>query len=473
MLKGPSIRTRLAGWYFISVAIVLGVVAAGSYVAMRASMYRAVDGSLRFQIAGLREFLDAHAGTSPASLREALGQAPNESMAGGLFQLFDGSGALIYQSPGLARHAVTTVAPEVSGEGVGFRDVGEGWPVRLGSQRVIVAGTPVTIEVAEPLRWFRASLRTYGQSLLFFIPGLALIAGGLGYWMSGRALAPVARIISDAEAIGTASLSERLSVPPARDELRHLSETLNAMLDRIEGSVTRVTQFTADASHELRAPLALIQVAAEHGLRRERSREELVGSLTTVLRESKRTSRLVDDLLLLARADSVDDVVCAVPTDLAAVLREVVERARTLAAAKEISLSAEIGDAPVSVMGDAALLHRLFLILVDNAVKYTPEHGDVRVVLSPTREFARIDVVDTGVGIDEEDLPRVFDRFWRADKARSRSMGGTGLGLAIAMWIVDRAGGTLEVDSEPGRGSTFTVTLPVLAEGLAPALSEP
>jgi heavy metal sensor kinase len=470
MPKSFSIRFRLAAWYFLSLAAVLGAVATGSYFAMRASMYRAIDEGLRYQILGVREFLRVHAGATLADLREELEGGASLTLAGGLLQFFDESGTLIYRSPGLARHDITTAAPLTAGETVAFRDAGRpGWPVRLAYQRLTIGGKPATIEVAEPLRSFQASLRTYGGWLLLFTPVLVLIASGVGFWISGRALAPVDCIIADAQAIGTNNLSERLSVPPARDELRHLSETLNDMLDRIEGSVTRITQFTADASHELRAPLALIQLAADHSLRRERSREELVEALRTVLRESKRTAQLVDNLLLLARADSGNDGFHAEPTDLTALLREVVEGARGLAAEKGVAFVPEIGESPVPVMGDAALLHRLVVILIDNAVKYTPENGEVRLTLRATPERACIDVVDTGVGIAAEDVPRIFDRFWRADKVRSRSTGGTGLGLSIAKWIVDRSGGTLTVESNLGRGSTFRVTLPVLpARGAEP-----
>jgi heavy metal sensor kinase len=390
-----------------------------------------------------------------------LTRGPNATLGGGLFQLFDGAGTLVFQSAGLDRHRITTTPPPASGDSVFYREAGPaGWPVRLASQRVTIGGRPVTIEVGEPLRSYRASLGDYGRLLLLSIPALVLVASAVGFWMSGRALAPVDRIIAGAEAIGAHSLSERLSVPAARDELRRLSETLNAMLERIERSVARVTQFTADASHELRAPLSLIQAAAEHALRRERGREELVDALETVLRETKRTAGLVDDLLIMARADAGGGQVEDEPIGVAAVLREAADRVRPLAAAKGIALVTEIDDSGVDVMGDPALLHRLALIVLDNAIKYTPEGGWVRLALTARPGAACIEVADNGVGILASDLPLVFDRFWRADKARSRAAGGAGLGLSIAKWIVDRHGGELSVESEPGMGSTFRATLP-------------
>ncbi len=469
MLRGFSIRFRLTAWYFLSLVAVVGTLAFGSYLAMRASLYHAIDEGLRYDIRGVREVLDSRGVSTADQLREELGRRSNLMLGGGLFQVFDDDGSLVYQSPGLTRHDITAVPPVTRGDAVAYRDAGpEGWPVRFAAQRLEIGGRPLVIEVADPLRSFHASLGAYGRTLLLLTPVLILAASGVGYWISGRALAPVQRIIGDARAIGTTNLSERLSVPPARDELWHLSETLNAMLGRIEGSVSRIAQFTADASHELRTPLALVQAAAEHSLRRERSREELLEAMKTVLRESRRTSELLDSLLVLARADSGDDAMQPAPIDAAEVLRDVVDRTRGLAAAKDIDFVADMGDSPVKVMGDAVLLHRLVMILIDNAVKYTPEKGQVRLALRSSDEKACIEVVDSGVGIEAEDLPRVFDRFWRADRVRSRSMGGAGLGLAIARRIVDRSGGTLTVESELGRGSTFRVTLPVPSTRTSP-----
>jgi heavy metal sensor kinase len=460
MLNGSSIRVRLAVAYFVSVGVVLGALAVGSYVTMRASTVRAIDISLRYQLDALESFLRERAATPLAQLGEELARG---AQAGSLFQLAGADGTPLYQSPGLARHGIRIDASAPS-ESARFRDAGpSGWPVRLASRRITVGGKVVVIEAAEALRSYRSSWREYGRAMWLLAPALAAVAAGVGYWMSGRALAPVDRIIAEADAIGSErGLSARLSVPPARDELRRLSETLNAMLARIEESVLRMTQFTADASHELRAPLALIQMAAEHSLRRERPREDLVESLETVLREARRMSQLVDDLLLLARADAGLRKGEPAVTDLAQVVRDVADRTRPLAMAKSIAFLLDADASPAPVAGEAALLHRLVLILVDNAIKYTPERGSVRLALSTTYNAASVDVVDTGIGIDAEDVPRLFDRFWRADEARSRGTGGSGLGLSIAKWIVDASAGTLTVSSEPDRGSTFRVTLPLV-----------
>jgi signal transduction histidine kinase len=187
--------------------------------------------------------------------------------------------------------------------------------------------------------------------------------------------------------------------------------------------------------------------------------------MQTILRETTRTSHLVDNLLLLARADSDQDTFPADPVELNSLLGEAVDRARQLANDATVNISTNIGEAPVIVSGDAGLLQRLFLILIDNALKYTPQNGSVTVSLDANGNHATVAVVDTGIGIAPADLPHIFDRFWRADKVRSRDVGGTGLGLSIARWIVARNGGTLHVESVLGKGSRFEVRLPRLQTG--------
>ena len=332
------------------------------------------------------------------------------------------------------------------------------WPPRRSTFRT----TAISLELVQPVTVGERSLARFGRMLMLVIP-LALVLASLGgYWLSGRALAPVTQITADARRINATNLSARLAVPPAHDELRELSETLNAMLGRIDQSISQLRQFTADASHELRAPLALIHTAAEFSLLRERPREELVEALEKILRESRHTASLVDSLLLLARADSGEEgQQPRMSINLSALCQDAADRAVELASAKGISVSNDLGPTSIVVDGDETALRRLLLILVDNAIKYTPAGGSVSIQLAPEENAALIRITDTGIGIAPADLPYVFDRFWRADKVRPRATGGTGLGLAIARWIVNRHGGVIVVSSEVGRGSAFTVTLPL------------
>jgi signal transduction histidine kinase len=284
-----------------------------------------------------------------------------------------------------------------------------------------------------------------------------------GLWLGRRALTPVARITEDARAITASNLSARLAVPDSNDELQQLSKTLNEMLDRIEQSFTRTKQFTADASHELRAPMTLIYTAAQYSLRRERSREELVDSMQKILRESQRTTALVDDLLLLARGDAARAPAELELMDAVPLMRDLAEQATAMAAAKTIRVSLLLGAEALPVSANEAKLRRLLLILVDNALKYTSWGGSVKIEGNSDATEVSISVADTGAGISSDDLPHIFERFWRADKVRSREAGGTGLGLAIAKQIADQHGARLGVESELGRGSVFTIRLPKAA----------
>ncbi len=460
MLERFPIRFRLSAWYSLSMAAVLALLAGASYFAMRASMYRAVDVDLRFRLSGVEEFLESRRSTNVNDLSQEIQQ---NNTFGVLFRIFDDSGKLIYESDPLASHHIGTDPPTAPGATIVYRDVGlAGWPVRLAAQRVTFRGQPIIVEVAQPLRFHYASLREFATSILISLPLLVVIAAFVGYWLSGRALAPVNQIVADARAIDSNRLSQRVSVPTANDELRRLSETLNSMLDRIEVSVTRIKQFTADASHELRAPLTLIQAAAEYTLRRERSADELVEAMEKILRESRRTSQLIDNLLLLARADSDDEVIKSGPVRIDSAVREAVDRASHLAMNKHIQIVTDIDEHTVYVGGEVTLLQRLFFLLIENGIKYTPENGTVTVALRSSSDDVVIEVADTGIGIASEDLPHVFDRFWRSDKVRSREMGGTGLGLSIAKWIVGKSGGSIQVESAVGHGSKFEVRLPKL-----------
>jgi len=465
MINIFSIRFRIAAWYFLSAAPILVALAAGSWFAMRASMYQGIDEELFRRTLGVEQFLQTRGDKAIHELEAEQANGPELLVGGGLFQVFDADEKLLFQSSAIARHHIASLGPQNPWSKPRFRDSApSGDRVRLGARQARIDGKTFTIQVGEPLRSFDESLSDFARLLYLSIPVLLLLVAAAGFWLSGRAMAPVEQINREARAIDAGNLTSRLSVPKPRDELRTLSETLNAMLERIEISVNRLTQFTADASHELRAPLTLIQMAAEYSLRRERSREELLDALEKILRETNRTAALVDRLLELARADSGKSLAPPVPVDLTCLLREVAEGAASLAQIKQIQFTTQICKDPVHVSGDDASFRELFLILIDNAVKYTPEHGAVSLHMNASRDMATIEVKDTGIGISPEDIPYVFDRFWRADKVRSRQMGGTGLGLSIAKWIAEQSHGSITVESTLGRGSRFSVQLPLAAD---------
>jgi heavy metal sensor kinase len=317
-----------------------------------------------------------------------------------------------------------------------------------------------TIQVFQSAHDIHESFERFDAMMWIGVPVLLALASFGGFWMSGKALAPVDRITQDARSISIANLSERLAVSGSKDELHRLTETLNEMLARLDSSVRQMRQFTADASHELRTPLTLIRTAAEFSLRRERTREELTEAIRKILRECERTGTLVDSLLLLARADSGVDGLQFGPVDLCDLVQDACDQARILAGPKQIEVQVEIPESPIELVADEHALRRVLLIFLDNSVKYTPSGGVVSLRAGVSDGTALVTVKDTGIGIAPEDLPHVFDRFWRADKVRSREMGGAGLGLSIARWIAERHGGTITAESEPGVGSTFELRVP-------------
>jgi heavy metal sensor kinase len=461
-MRSRSIRFRLAAWYFVSVALLLALFGLGAWLAMRTSIRAAVDRDLRQRIRDVSGFISQELGEGEAELLEELQEHSLLGLGGGLLQLSDSNGRVLFRSGRLKNTSLELATSSPGDDRVRFASR---WasrtPVRVASQRVEVRGRQFLIQVAEPMEEFDESIGRFESVLLVLAPLFLVLASAGGFWISSRALAPVDRITSDARAITATNLSARLQMPAAQDELARLTRTLNEMLDRIEAEMKRIVQFTADASHELRAPLTLIHTAAEFSLRRERPREELVDAMRKILRESERTSGLVDNLLLLARADSQTDTPDLGPADVSSTGRQASELVSTLAKAKNIDFSTEIPSETVLINGDERLLEQLWLILLDNAVKYTPEGGTIRFAMRPGSSRMEISVSDTGIGISSEELRHVYDRFWRADKVRSRNAGGAGLGLSIARLIVRTHDGDIEIDSTPGGGSQVKVWFPL------------
>lgn len=300
--------------------------------------------------------------------------------------------------------------------------------------------------------------------LLASIPVLLLVSSVGGYFLSRRALLPVDRITAKARSISITNLSERLPVSPTGDELERLAETCNDMLARLETAVNRIRQFTADASHDLRGPISFVRTVAEVALRSQQADADSRQAFTEIVEESAKASVLLEDMLTLARADADRAAAALAPLDLSAIVAETCEMARPLAADRSHILSVVLpGQPSVMVLGDFASLRRLFWILLDNAFKYTPSPGRIDVTLSRSDYEATVMVRDNGLGIRKEDLPRIFDRFYRTDPSRGQ-VEGSGLGLAIAKWIAEMHGAELSVASEEHAGTAFGVTFPLYSD---------
>ena len=477
-----TIRSQLALWYAVAlVATVLAFGAATSVVDRRA------------KYAELDHRLTAEADLAAALLSEAQLSAPlveevSPTLAGlrptlvtrldviaDYLVVVDSAARVVYASAALRltdstaellRRVAFAVPPselrqtfDLALEGVPVRFVARNITSGPGARPVIAS-----LLVGAPTRDLDITPSRILRSMLYVSPLILLFALGLGYLLSSRALRPVGQMIDELEAITNGrSLHRRLPVSPgAGDEMGRLANTLNAMMARLETSFAALRRFIADASHELKTPLTVMRAGVERALTDPRTAPESLAALDEALQEVRRMTELVDALLTLARVDEGRMELHTEPVDLNALLHEVHETAQMLGEEARLEVTLEVAPEPVGIQADRSRMRQLVMNLVSNAVKYTPAGGGVWLSLTAGTETATISVRDSGIGIAPGDVDRVFDRFWRADAARSRTgeRPGIGLGLSICKWIAEAHGGSIAVTSRPGRGTTVTVTLP-------------
>lgn len=335
-----------------------------------------------------------------------------------------------------------------------------GAATRNGRREVTVAGPAESLVlVGRDLESERAAVR----SLALTIVPVGLVAVGLsflsGWLLAGRALAPIARMSRTARAMAEGDLGARVPVDRTETELGQLALSLNTAFDRLHDAIERQRRFTADASHDLRTPLATLRAEVEWALGRPRGAEEYRDSLNTCAATTARMSSIVEGLLELARADADDVPLRLQRTSIDEIVHDAVTLARPLAVQRDVRIVSNAE--PIEVSVDPERLRQALSNVIVNAVQYNRDGGSVAVVAVQEAGLVTIRVRDTGIGIHEDDVTHIFDRFYRADKARA-TVGGTGLGLALTKWIVERHGGTIACSSEPGAGTEFTLRLPVV-----------
>jgi heavy metal sensor kinase len=315
------------------------------------------------------------------------------------------------------------------------------------------------IQLGTQLRFVRKNLIHFRSNILVALP-IILVLGALGGWiLAKRSLSPIGYIASKARSITSENLSERLNPRGTGDEMDDLIQTINGMIARLESSFKRMAEFTADASHELKTPICAMRGEAEVLLSKERKAEEYQEGLVHFIEQFDHLNQMINDLILLSKFDTIHIELKVVPLRLDLLIKDLCHFFQVLAEQNKINL--EMGTIEeVTVMGDKVHLQQLFTNLIDNAIKYTSK-GFIEVTVKKDEDGTVVKIQDTGIGISKEEQEKIFKRFYRVDKSRSRETGGVGLGLSISDWIANAHHGRIEVDSELNQGSTFTVYLPI------------
>jgi len=451
-----TIRVRLTLWYVALLAAILLAFCAFLYTSLAHTLHGEVDRALADEARSALDTLDVRDGVAH------LGETPDGLVSGTLVVLADVQGQPLNANVPAATVLPLAASAREAGNGPLLTTValqGDEW--RVLSQPVDVGGqTTAVLQVARSEQGVEVALDRLLLLMGLAVPLTLLLAVAGGLFLASRALGPIDRITRTAARIGAADLSRRLALPASPDEVGRLAATFDRMLERLEEAFARQRRFTADASHELRTPLALLTSRADVALARPRTLAEYREALTGVRDDAARMAQLLGELLTLARVDRGQELLAREPVALADLVADTLAALEPLATDRQVAL--QVGALlPCIVTGDQTRLTQLLINLVDNALKYTPAGGRVTVGLARDADMALLSVADTGIGIPPEHLPRLFERFYRVDTARTRTAGGAGLGLAIAEWIVQAHGGTIAVTSQISGGSVFSVRLPL------------
>ncbi|MBI2412169.1 MAG: HAMP domain-containing protein [Deltaproteobacteria bacterium] len=470
-----SIRTRLTFWYVTLLTLsLIGFGAAFSYSLLKIYMYRTDN-----QISSVANMM-VHTVVKPSGqmflprdFDIILERFFGIRTAGNYIQVLDPLGKTVARSSNLEgmRLPITRDTYHAAVNGATtfevIRNVGK-YPVRVVTKPIFVPekGLVAIVQVGSSLEGIDEIFHSLAYIFMLGAAASVVIASAVGWFLAKKALRPVAEITKLARKIEAENLNERITIEVPNDEIGRLASTMNEMIARLEKSFRQIKQFTGDASHELKTPLTILKGEMEIALRSKDDVNAMREALKSSLEEIDRMNDIVRNLLDLAKMDVEKESQPKESVDLEKLLKERLEHFRRLALDSGIEMYI-LKSIPLIVRGDRVRISQLLSNLIDNAIKYTPRGGTVELSLAGEGGQAVFRVRDTGVGISKEDAPFVFDRFYRVDKARSRDVGGAGLGLSICKGIAEAHGGTLEVTSVPGKGSTFVAKLPLAA---APAV---
>jgi heavy metal sensor kinase len=479
-----SLRIKLTLWYVLILGILLISFSSFLYFTLSKSLYRDVDNKLR----ALAELI-ASESASPLSkfgfgnIDQTLEASMNLKPIGKFIQVLDESGNIGRKSDNLknVQLPISLGALKSASKGLITFETNRSFgntPLRIVTFPVL-GDNHITkiVQVASSLEDVEDALNTLFIILIIAVPLALLIASLGGQFLANKALKPVDHITQTARMITSKNLNQRIKPLKVKDEISRLIETFNEMISRLDRSFRQVKQFSTDASHELKTPLTILKGEVEVALRKERGSHEYEQILKSNLEEINRMSQIVEDLLLLSKADSGEIRLNKEDMNLTEILNEVVAQVNVLAQSKNLHIETSNHHEEIHIFGDPLQIRELFLNLIENGIKYTKEGGSIHIRLTKDAflqdgtpsggpkeeqaEFVKIIFSDTGIGIAKEDQERIFDRFFRVDKARSREQGGSGLGLSICKWIVEAHRGEIKVESELGKGSSFVVKLPI------------
>jgi heavy metal sensor kinase len=479
----PGIRVQLTLLYTTVFAVLLLLFGFILYTALQTSLTTGIDTTLQLRaqqiaagissdgdkisiqdVTGELPGLTGQAQTNQSGNATAQQSAQSDVTIGTLIRVLDTQAHISYISPAFHALVVPTVSITDPLHGIIWQGTvlaRSGQAVRLYSMALKENDTTFgVLQVGESLAQLNETLQSIVIALLIIDPFVLLLSAFGSYWLAKRAFRPILHLTRTAREINAGDLHRRLPVPRARDEVYDLALTLNDMIGRLDQAFTQQRRFVADASHELRTPVTVIRSMTDIALENGLSFEECIAVLGDVNAEAERLGQLVSDLLALVRADEAQLPLDNEPVRLDLLAVDVAATMEPLALERGITLQIQTTE-PATVLGDTARLIQMMMGLVDNALTYTNAPGTVTLTVIQDGSQACLKVSDTGIGIAPEDAAHIFERFYRADPARSRAAGGNGLGLSIVDWIVRVHHGSISVESQVGQGSTFAVLLPL------------
>jgi len=455
-----SIRFRLTLWYAAVVALTFVFASGAIYEYVGRTLSTSLDQAITNEVKWIVARLEKGHTRSEAEhvVKEDIFEHASYYPIKEYIEIWDLAGALIYQSPNLA--AVDTLAIYFS------LPTGQSWGLttitkfRTHNIRLAVSKTPEgTVYLAMPTESITAPLDQLVRVFALLGPVIIVIAIAGGTYLAKKSFVKINQVIETAKRITADRLYDRIPEHTAKDEIGEIISTFNDMISRLDVSFRQMKQFSADASHELRTPLSVMRTQLETALGSKATMSVLKKTIANCLDETLRMSGIIENLLLLAKGDSGQELIVKEPLDLRKLLSEAYDECVIIASQKSIKVTLKQPDEAM-ILGDGQRLRQMLLNLIDNAVKYNHENGKISFTLVRENSVAKISIADNGIGIPEHDIPRIFDRFYRVDRAKE--MPGVGLGLSIAKWIAEAHGGTISVVSQLNKGSEFIVALPLL-----------